>query len=303
MSVKPFSEHGHYTVVHDAVFDVVMPFCPPNAFKILLFVLRKTRGWKKDEDVLRYEEIKAGTGIRSDATLVKELDWLKNKKLLNARDESGKEHKRGTRRAPAYSLNREFEIRGSTSENEAASTSENEVSNNHPSEEPREPESNDSGAESDDSRTAQDSEGNAIPLNQYHMTRIYDYMKAQGKRLDRAEFTHNLGQMRKVLDSDDPTDEELEALPTLSEEYYDWFGILDVAKALRRGRQQTARREREAQEKSPVTASTPEEKEAARKKRTEEFEQVFGNDGDVDIDMEEQMERLRKFREEGEEDG
>ncbi len=130
MSVKPFAEHGHYTAVHDAVFDVVMPFCPPNAFKVLLFVLRKTRGWKKDEDVLRYAEIKAGTGIKSDATLAKELDWLLKKKLLNARDEGGGEHRKGSRKAPAYSLNRDFEIGAKSSETkvvEPSTTSETEV--------------------------------------------------------------------------------------------------------------------------------------------------------------------------------
>lgn len=146
MSVKPFADHGHYTTVHDAVFDVVMPYCPPNAFKVLLFVLRKTRGWKKEEDILRYEEIKAGTGIKSDTTLSKELEWLLDKKLLNARGEDGKPHKRGTRKAPAYSLNREFELRVETPENEASAvasspengvtaTPENGASNNHTQEE------------------------------------------------------------------------------------------------------------------------------------------------------------------------
>lgn len=155
-NLKPFQEHGHYTSVHDAVFDVVMPYCPPNAFKVLLFVLRKTRGWKKEEDVLRYAEIKSGTGIKSDATLAKELAWLLKKKLLNARDESGGEHVKGTRKAPAYSLNRDFELRISTSEtevpdaattteNEVATTSETEASNNQLSQEPSSSkESNDS---------------------------------------------------------------------------------------------------------------------------------------------------------------
>lgn len=154
--LKPFQEHGHYTSVHDAVFDVVMPYCPPNAFKVLLFVLRKTRGWKKEEDVLRYAEIKSGTGIKSDATLAKELAWLLKKKLLNARDKSGGEHVKGTRKAPAYSLNRDFELRISTSEtevpdaattteNEVATTSETEASNNQLSQEPSSSkESNDS---------------------------------------------------------------------------------------------------------------------------------------------------------------
>lgn len=146
MSVKPFSEHGHYTSVHDAVFDVVMPRCPPNAFKVLLFVLRKTRGWKKEEDVLRYAEIKAGTGIKSDTTLAKELDWLLKKKLLNAVAKDGSPHEKGGRKAPAYSLNRDFELRitpetetsrvSTTPENEVTATPEtgafnNQSSNNH----------------------------------------------------------------------------------------------------------------------------------------------------------------------------
>jgi hypothetical protein len=140
VSVRPFAEQGHYTAVHDAVFDVVMPRTPPNAFKVLLFVLRKTRGWKKEADVLRYAEIKAGTGIKSDATLAKELAWLLEKRLLIARDEDGREHVKGSRKAPAYSLNKGFELNGvpsetkapdspSTLENEAPTTLETKASN------------------------------------------------------------------------------------------------------------------------------------------------------------------------------
>lgn len=115
--LKPLADHGHYTAVHDAVFDVVMPFCPPNAFKVLMLVLRKTRGWKKEEDVLRYEEIKAGTGIKSNTTLAKELDWLVGKKLLLVREEDGGERVEGSRKAPAYSLNRDFELSVAATEN------------------------------------------------------------------------------------------------------------------------------------------------------------------------------------------
>lgn len=189
MSVKPFEEHGHYTSVHDAVFDVVMPFCPPNAFKVLLFVLRKTRGWKKDEDVLRYAEIKKGTGIKSDATLAKELDWLLTKRLILARSEDGTPHEKGDRRAPAYSLNREFELRveppaslsenevskrPATSENEAGSTSENEASNNQSSQEPNEVESKAS--------TSADSQKAAVPMGQYGMKELAERTEAARAR-------------------------------------------------------------------------------------------------------------------------
>lgn len=124
MGLKPFAEQGHYTEIHDAVFDVVMPMCPPNAWKILCFVIRKTKGWRKDQDALSYSQIREGCGISSDATVRKALAWLTNEEgggeqLLNATTEKDLA---GRQKTAAYSLNRDYVIKNPSTENEEPST-------------------------------------------------------------------------------------------------------------------------------------------------------------------------------------
>lgn len=82
MSIKPFAEQGHYTAVHDAIFDEVMPVCPPNAWKVLCYIVRKTRGWNKESAQLTCEAIREGTGIKSDSTLRRTLEWLSGHREL-----------------------------------------------------------------------------------------------------------------------------------------------------------------------------------------------------------------------------
>lgn len=119
--LKPFAGQGHYTEIHDAVFDVVMPMCPPNAWKILCFVLRKTKGWRKESDTLSYTQIRKGCGISSDATVRKALEWLTHEdhRLLNA--ETGKD-KAGRQQTTLYALNRNYTIEKPTTENEQPTT-------------------------------------------------------------------------------------------------------------------------------------------------------------------------------------
>jgi hypothetical protein len=75
--IKPFAQPDRdYTRLHNSLFDVVMPTLKPNAWKLLCFILRKTNGWNKTEAQLSYNQLRAGTGIQSDATLsatIKEL--------------------------------------------------------------------------------------------------------------------------------------------------------------------------------------------------------------------------------------
>lgn len=79
--VKPFAEQGHYTVIHDAIFDVVMPMCPANAFKVLMFVIRKTRGWKKESDQLSQTQIAKGCGFSLD-TAKRAINWLIEERMV-----------------------------------------------------------------------------------------------------------------------------------------------------------------------------------------------------------------------------
>jgi hypothetical protein len=43
MTIKPFADQGNFTAIHNYVFDVIMPSLPPNAWKVLCFVIRKTQ--------------------------------------------------------------------------------------------------------------------------------------------------------------------------------------------------------------------------------------------------------------------
>jgi hypothetical protein len=103
ITVRPFAEHGHYTEVHDAVFDVIMKRCPPNAFKVLCLILRKTRGWRKDSDSISYTQIRNGTGIASDTTVHTALKWLHDQGMILRHDEG-----RASTEAMGYSIDRSY---------------------------------------------------------------------------------------------------------------------------------------------------------------------------------------------------
>ena len=74
--IEPFNRHGHFTAMDNAVFDIVMPRISLPALAVLLFVLRETVGWNQEWEELPYSKIKAGTGIKSDATIAKSLAEL-----------------------------------------------------------------------------------------------------------------------------------------------------------------------------------------------------------------------------------
>ncbi len=120
-TIHPFADQGRFTAVHNSVFDVIMPSLPPNAFKVLCFVIRKTVGWKKESDQLSYSQIATGTGIKSPATLRAAV-----KELLDGRYIIGTSTSKWD--ATSYRLNAALEIEVPTTENEVdAPTTENEV--------------------------------------------------------------------------------------------------------------------------------------------------------------------------------
>jgi hypothetical protein len=244
-TIKPFAQQGHYVGVHDAVFDVIMPYCPPNAFKILMFILRKTRGWNKPSDVLRYDELQEGTGIGSRATLAKELDWLKNKKLILATNEDGTPHRSGSRKAPAYSLNPDFELRSDTSsKSEPEPSSQNEPTTSSIIE----PSNKQSKQETITSTNVDEGKaqklGKVIPLDKNITDELYDFLKANGIRWDQDEYGFHLGRVQDMLKHDAPTDEELEELPRdLLKLYAVTPSKADAPKALRQMRRNGIREE------------------------------------------------------------
>lgn len=90
VTVHPFAPPAtQFVMVHNYIFDAVMPDLPPNAWKILCFILRKTRGWNKDDDLISYTQIIDGTGITSPATVKRNLDILIDKDYILAEKEAG----------------------------------------------------------------------------------------------------------------------------------------------------------------------------------------------------------------------
>jgi len=78
-TVYPFDTREQFTKIHNYVIDHMMPTLKPNAFKLLILIIRKTKGWGKDADRISYSQLREGTGIASDATLsaaIKELEEL-----------------------------------------------------------------------------------------------------------------------------------------------------------------------------------------------------------------------------------
>ena len=59
-----------------------MPALPANAWKILTLIIRQTADLHKESEALSYEQIKKGTGIRSDTTVCKMLSILAQKSLI-----------------------------------------------------------------------------------------------------------------------------------------------------------------------------------------------------------------------------
>jgi hypothetical protein len=55
----------HYTQVPDEVFDLLMPYLTESELKVLLYICRRTFGFKKDADAISVEQMEKGI-IRKD---------------------------------------------------------------------------------------------------------------------------------------------------------------------------------------------------------------------------------------------
>ena len=111
--IRPFARQGYYVQLDNFVVDEVMPRLSGNALKILLLILRQTRGFNKASDSIAYSQIMAKTGIKSRATVSKALEELTTSKtfgtplvLIKFGVASGATSHEATR----YALNRNFEI-------------------------------------------------------------------------------------------------------------------------------------------------------------------------------------------------
>lgn len=102
--IKPFSDQGHYTGVHNIIFDYVMPRVSHTAFKVLCFIIRKTKGHGKKCDEIPYTAFFEGTGISSPTTINKAIKELEDEKIILKKS---RDVRFGSVK---YALNRSYEI-------------------------------------------------------------------------------------------------------------------------------------------------------------------------------------------------
>ncbi|MFL6210524.1 MAG: replication protein [Pyrinomonadaceae bacterium] len=69
MKIKPFAAQGNFTQFHNYVLDEIMPALKPCHWKVLCFIIRRTRGFQRQSDALSDTQIITGTQIKSSATV------------------------------------------------------------------------------------------------------------------------------------------------------------------------------------------------------------------------------------------
>ena len=103
-TIKPFHNQNGYTAFNNYILDHIMPSLSPNAWKVLCFIIRKTSGWQKPSDDISFSQIRDGTGIGSDPTVLKSLEELEQNQhiIITRTDEQWKSNN--------YRLNLDFSI-------------------------------------------------------------------------------------------------------------------------------------------------------------------------------------------------
>lgn len=120
MKHTPFQPQDNFTVFSNYVLDVIMPELKPTHWKVLCFIIRKTIGWQKANDILSYSQIMQGTGISGRATVnsaLKELIELNYISVIETNNGEANGYKLNT----GYNIDltsSKFElVRGGTSSN------------------------------------------------------------------------------------------------------------------------------------------------------------------------------------------
>ena len=108
-TVRPFYNQNGYTELNNYVLDYIMPKLSPNAWKVLCFIIRKTKGWQKEQDQLSFSQIMEGTGIKNRTTVSSAIDDLESGNYVYVIHSSDRVT------SNTYSLNTDLEINlGST---------------------------------------------------------------------------------------------------------------------------------------------------------------------------------------------
>jgi hypothetical protein len=112
-AVQPFAPpQDEFVRVHNSIFDMVMPALSPNAFKILMLVVRETFGrfekakgiYRVSTQGIKYSIIRERCGIASDSTISDALHILTTTKCLKAVRKTRWEEK-------SYRVNPDFKVK------------------------------------------------------------------------------------------------------------------------------------------------------------------------------------------------
>lgn len=235
----------NYTQTPNKFYDDMLKEIDSMAeLKVTLAVIRHTMGFHRDEHELSLTYLVEYTGLHRETVI----------EGLKAAMKRGTVTRRKSGNTYAYSM----KVVGNSDQQEIASGREIRPEDGReirPKKEREKEKSTDSAkiAKNGDRETDRSE-------TQQLMDEIYWAIKDRKMRLTKDEYAFNLGRIRNVLSNDDPTGEELDELPKACVEYFEWYGTLDVAKALRRYRQQQHRREREqesAQKSAQKSADKP----------------------------------------------
>ena len=84
--ISPFAKpEQQYMMIHNSVFDDIMPKCNPTEWMVLCAIIRKTRGWQKEFDEISYSQLIKATSIKSKTTINKCIDGLEEKGMIKIR--------------------------------------------------------------------------------------------------------------------------------------------------------------------------------------------------------------------------
>lgn len=108
--IRPFASQTSFTVFHNILLDVIMPELSGNQWKVLTYIVRRTIGWQKQQEVLSYEQIRTGTGIASDTTISACLDALEQFGYI-AIERAPKQTGGQEWQANVYKLNTDYQMR------------------------------------------------------------------------------------------------------------------------------------------------------------------------------------------------
>lgn len=64
-----------WTQIPNCFIDKVMPLVTPEYFKVLIFIWRKTVGWRKDRDAISNSQIQKGAGVCRDTAISAVRFW------------------------------------------------------------------------------------------------------------------------------------------------------------------------------------------------------------------------------------